>query len=86
MVPNDMNHPSIPLLEESGSAALGFDGPTAIVWGDRDPVLGRLRRRVTRQLPHAEVTVTDAGHFLQEELPGEIAAAIRSVSAGRCKV
>lgn len=81
MVPDDLDHPSIPFLEEAGAAALSFDGPTAIVWGDRDPLLGKLRRRVTRQLPNAEVTITDAGHFLQEEVPAEIAAAIRSVTA-----
>ncbi len=80
MVPHDMNHPSIPFLTEAGAAASGFDGPTSIVWGDKDPVLGKLRRRVTRQLPNAEVTVTEAGHFLQEEVPAEIAAAIRSVT------
>lgn len=80
MVPDVMEHPSVPLLEEAGTAAMDFDGPTAIVWGDRDPLLGRLRRRVSRQLPNATVTVTDAGHFLQEEVPAEIAAAIRSVT------
>lgn len=81
MVPQDMDHPSIPFLEEGGRAAESFEGPKAIVWGDKDPVLGKLRRRVTRQLPDAEVTVTDAGHFLQEEVPPEIATAIRSVVA-----
>jgi len=60
---------------------MSFEGPRAIVWGDRDPVLGKLRRRVERQLPGAEVTVTDAGHFLQEEVPVEIAAAIKGVVA-----
>ena len=80
MVPDSMDHPSIPYLEEAGEAARSFDGPKAIVWGDNDPVLGRLRRRVTRQLRDAEVTATDAGHFLQEEVPTEIAAAIRSVT------
>lgn len=80
MVPDDMDHPSIPLLGEAGEFAMGFSGPSAIVWGDRDPVLGRLRRRVTRQLPHAEVTVTEAGHFLQEEVPGQIADAVRAVA------
>lgn len=81
MVPDDMDHPSIPFLKEAGEAAMSFDGPKAIVWGDEDPALGRLRRRVTRQLPDADVTATDAGHFLQEEVPTEIAAAIRSVVA-----
>jgi pimeloyl-ACP methyl ester carboxylesterase len=81
MVPHDMDHPSVPLLEEAGQAAESFEGSKAIVWGDKDPVLGKLRRRVTRQLPDAEVTVTDAGHFLQEEVPAEIAAAIRWVTS-----
>lgn len=81
MVPDSMDHPSVPILETVGDFATSFEGPTAIVWGDRDPVLGRLRRRVSRQLPNASVTATDAGHFLQEEVPGEIAEAIRSVAA-----
>jgi len=81
MVPDTMEHPSVPMLAEGGEYAMSFEGPRAIVWGDRDPVLGKLRRRVERQLPGAEVTVTDAGHFLQEEVPVEIAAAIKGVVA-----
>lgn len=80
MVPHDLGHPSVPLLERVGEFAMTFGGPTAIVWGDRDPILGKLRRRVSRQLPNAEVIATSAGHFLQEEAPEEIAAAIRSVA------
>ena len=79
MVPDSMEHPSVEQLREAGDFVMSFTGPTAIVWGDRDPVLGKLRRRVSRQLPHAEVTATDAGHFLQEEVPEAIAAAIRDV-------
>lgn len=79
MVPDDMEHPSVELLREVGEYARAFDGPSAIVWGDRDPVLGRLRRRIERMLPEATVTATQAGHFLQEEVPVEIAAAIRDV-------
>lgn len=79
MVPDTMEHPSVGPLIEAGEFAMSFAGPTAIVWGDNDPVLGRLRRRVTRQLPDATVTATDAGHFLQEEVPVEIADAIKDV-------
>lgn len=81
MVPDDMEHPSVAPLTEIGGFAESFEGPVAIVWGDRDPILGRLRRRVSRQLPTAEVTETEAGHFLQEEVPAEIADAIRGVVA-----
>ena len=80
MVPNGPEHPSIPALSRCQNLVETFDGPTAIVWGDRDPVLGRVRRHVQRLLPDARVTVTNAGHFLQEEVPGEIAAAIRDVA------
>ena len=79
MVPDTMDHPTVPLLREVGDFVDSFDGPAAIVWGENDPVLGRLRRRTERALPQAEVTITQAGHFVQEEAPQEIAAAIRSV-------
>ena len=80
MVPDSPEHPSIPGLERCRELVAGFDGPAAIVWGDRDPVLGRVRGWMGKLLPRAEVTRTNAGHFLQEEVPGEIAAAIRGVA------
>lgn len=79
MVPDNMEHPSIPLLKEVGEFVASFDGPAAIVWGDNDPVLGRLRRRHERALPHATVTATPSGHFVQEEAPAEVARAITTV-------
>jgi haloalkane dehalogenase len=57
-----------------------FSGPSAIVWGDRDPVLGRVRSWIQKLLPRARVTATQAGHFLQEEVPDEIADAVRFVA------
>lgn len=80
MVPDSMDHPSIAPLTTCQQAVEAFEGPTSIVWGNRDPVLGRVRRRIETLLPHAEVTNTEAGHFLQEEVPDEIAAAIRRVA------
>jgi haloalkane dehalogenase len=82
MVPDSMSHPSIPALRRTQDLVTSLDVPMALVWGDRDPVLGRVRGHLQRLLPKAEVTVTDAGHFLQEEVPTEIAAAVRRV-AGR---
>jgi haloalkane dehalogenase len=70
----------LPDLERVQSFVTSFPGPIAIVWGDRDPVLGRLRKRIEALLPKAVVTRTEAGHFLQEEVPEEIAVAIREVS------
>ncbi len=82
MVPAAPSHPSVPGLARCREVVETFEGPAAIVWGDRDPILGRVRRWIETLLPAAEVTRTAAGHFLQEEVPGEIAAAIRRVAAG----
>jgi pimeloyl-ACP methyl ester carboxylesterase len=50
-----------------------------LVWGMRDPVLGRALRGMRKLFPGAEVTETAAGHFLQEEVPVELAQAILDV-------
>jgi cis-3-alkyl-4-acyloxetan-2-one decarboxylase len=80
MVPDNLDHPSVVQLTELREFIEAFDGPTAIVWGKNDPVLGRLMARHQRLLNDPLVIETDAGHFLQEEVPLEIASAIRSVS------
>lgn len=80
MTPPDMDHPTVGGLEEVGRFVAGWEGRSAIVWGDMDPVLGRLRRRHERMFPAARVTATSAGHFVQEEVPEAIADAIRHVA------
>ncbi len=79
MVPDAQTHPSVASLRKCQALAESFKGPAEIVWGDKDPILGRVFKKVHAMLPHAGVTRTDAGHFLQEEVPKEIAAAIRKV-------
>jgi haloalkane dehalogenase len=79
-VPDSLEHRSVPLLERCQEFVAGFDGPAAIVWGDRDPVLAKLKNRTARLLPQATITSTNGGHFLQEQVPVEIADAIRKVS------
>ena len=80
MVPDGPSHPSIPDLARVQEHTQAFRGPAAIVWGDRDPVLGGVRSWMSKLLPAAPVTRTDAGHFLQEEVPEPIAAAVRNVA------
>jgi cis-3-alkyl-4-acyloxetan-2-one decarboxylase len=80
MVPDSLEHPSVAPLRRSQELVESWRGPTAIVWGDRDPVLGRVRTHLERLLPHATVTRTQAGHFLQEEVPDQIAAAVVGVA------
>lgn len=81
MVPTGSSHPSLEPLRRAQAFVEGFRGPAAIVWGDRDPVLARALGRLSRLLPEAPVTRTAGGHFLQEEVPDAIAAAVRSVAA-----
>ena len=81
MAVDRMGHPSIPLLDEGAAFVRSFDGPKAMVWGRRDPVLARALKRTKALLGDPPVTETQAGHFLQEEVPEEIAAAVLDVSA-----
>jgi haloalkane dehalogenase len=91
MVPSGPSHRSIAPLERCLAFVDGFAGPAALVWGERDPILGRVLGFVEKRMPRASVTRTQAGHFLQEEVPDELAAAIRAVAGaaqpdGRAKV
>lgn len=79
MVPDDLRHPSIDALRRGQRWVEAYGGPMALVWGRNDPLLGRALERHRRALPAAIVTETDAGHFLQEEVPDALAAAIESV-------
>ncbi len=80
MVPDSPDHSTVEGLRKCQAFLQTFSGPSAIVWGERDPILGRKLRRVERLLPQAHVTRTQAGHFLQEEVPKEIADAVRDVA------
>jgi haloalkane dehalogenase len=80
MVPRDLHHPSIAGLVRGHALATSFPGPTAIVWGEADPIIGRALRSMQDTLPRAAVTRVPAGHYPQEETPGPIADAIRAVA------
>jgi len=79
MVPGHQDHPSISDLAVCRDFVQNFKGPVEIVWGKKDPILGRALKRTREVLPNAPVTETRAGHFLQEEVPDQIAEAILRV-------
>ncbi|MBX7080686.1 MAG: alpha/beta fold hydrolase [Nannocystaceae bacterium] len=65
---------------EAGLPALA-DKPALLVWGDRDIAFREQeRQRFAAALPRATtVVLPGAGHYVQEESPDEIAAAIREL-------
>ncbi|MEJ7604128.1 MAG: alpha/beta fold hydrolase, partial [Kofleriaceae bacterium] len=79
MVPNSLQHPSVPALRETEQTFRELAVPIELVWGTADPILGRVVSHLARLRPDATVTRTPAGHFLQEEVPVSLADAIRRV-------
>ena len=79
MVPNNMEHPSIPIEKEVEEFLKSYKGPAEIVWGVNDPVMWKLRRRTERLLPQAKTVKTDAGHFVQQESPEKVVESIKKV-------
>ena len=81
MVPNSADHhPSLAALRRTEEVFRTAQIPIALVWGMKDPILGRVINHLERLRPDAKVTRTGAGHFLQEEVPRELAAAIIDVA------
>ena len=82
MVPDHHErHPSVPELRISSHTFETAEVPIHLVWGTKDPILGRVINHLERTRPDAKVTRTEAGHFLQEEVPRELAAAVVDVVA-----
>ena len=76
MVTDGPTHPSTPSMILIEEYVKTLDIPAEIVWGLNDPILGKALPRMQENFPKAPVTQTDAGHFLQEEVPDEIAEAL----------
>jgi len=79
MVTDGPNHPSSPALRMVETYVEGLDIPAEIVWGMNDPILAKALPLMEKNFPKAPVTKTSAGHFLQEEVPVEIASALMRV-------
>jgi pimeloyl-ACP methyl ester carboxylesterase len=79
MVPTSLHHPTVKSLQLVGDWARSFEGPVQLVWGMKDPILGRALHGTQELFPGADTTRTAAGHFLQEEVPEVLAQAILKV-------
>ena len=76
MVADGPDHASSPALRNIERYVEGLDVPIELVWGMKDPILGRGLPFMQKMFPTAPVVETEAGHFLQEEVPEIIAAAL----------
>lgn len=79
MVSDGPNHPSAAAMRMIEEYVQGLDIPAEIVWGMNDPILAKGLPMMKQNFPAAPVTETEGGHFLQEEVPAEIAAALLRV-------
>ena len=76
MVTDGPTHPSTASLRKIEEYVKTLMIPAEIVWGMNDPILGKTLPSMRQNFPNAPVTETSAGHFLQEEVPKEIADAL----------
>ncbi|MCB0220910.1 MAG: alpha/beta hydrolase, partial [Chrysiogenetes bacterium] len=79
-IPMSPWHHNVKFLAEIGNGLEGWEVPTQIIWGMKDPAFNvKFARRFEQLLPgHAPtVEIPNASHFLQEDTPEPIIAAIR---------
>jgi haloalkane dehalogenase len=85
LVPVTPEHPSVAENRAAWSVLERFTGPVLTCFSDRDPVTAGGDQVFQRRMPGAagqpHVTITGAGHFLQEDKPDEIVALILSFIA-----
>jgi haloalkane dehalogenase len=84
LVPAEPEHPNTAPLNKVLESLRSWTKPTAVIWGMDDRVLPRsLAERIAALIPGAErvVPIEGASHFLQEDKPAEVAAAIRELLA-----
>jgi haloalkane dehalogenase len=80
LVPAEPGHPNVAPMNSVRDALRGWHKPALVVWGADDTVLPRrIARSFVELIPGAQgpVLVEGASHFLQEDRPEEVAAAIR---------
>jgi haloalkane dehalogenase len=75
----DPDHPNAIHLRTIETYLRSQTVPVEIVWGMNDPRLGNRLADMQEVFPGANVVKTEAGHFLQEEAPVDIAISVRRV-------
>jgi haloalkane dehalogenase len=82
LVPTEPDHPNTGPMNRVRDALRDWHKPALVVWGAEDAVLPvAYAERFVELIPGAQgpVLVAGAAHFLQEDRPDEVAAAIRGL-------
>lgn len=80
MVPDKPGHPDWDTMRAIEDGLEQLTAPALILWGVKDPALGRRYAHLFHEhLPGAAppVWIEDGGHYLPEDMPGEVAARIQ---------
>ena len=86
LVPVEPGHPTAAALDRVRDALTRWDRPAHVIWGAEDAVLPpAVAERFVSLIPGATgpELVAGAGHFLQEDAPGEVAAAVARALSSR---
>jgi haloalkane dehalogenase len=82
LVPAQRSDPATPAMRETFRALRRWQKPALVAFSDKDPMLGGLDPIFRRLIPTAQdqpqVTIGDAGHFLQEDKGPEIANHVKA--------
>ncbi|HSX22757.1 MAG TPA: haloalkane dehalogenase [Gaiellaceae bacterium] len=79
LVPTEPDHPNAVAMMRVRDALRSWQKPTVVIWGAEDSVLlPEVAERFVELIPGARgpVLIEGASHFLQEDRPAELAAAI----------
>lgn len=70
---------SVPVRPELGARLGEIRCPTTIIWGDRDPAIPfTTAEELARRIPNATLVRLNGDHFIMEERPEEVTAALQS--------
>jgi haloalkane dehalogenase len=85
LVPTTPDDPAAADSRRAWQALRGYTAPFLTAFSDQDPITAGGQRPMQRLIPGADGqphrTIAGAGHFVQEDAPEEVVAAIRAVLA-----